>query len=229
MEVGPTAHYMMGGVRVDPESAATSISGLYAAGEVAAGLHGSNRLGGNSLSDLLVFGKRAGEFAAERALQMEHSALDKEQVDEAVSRIAKPFDSVGTENPYTVQSDLRELMQNKVGIIRNRSDLESAIDEIAKLKDREKNVTVSGTHSYNPGWHTALDLQHLLSMSEAITKAALEREESRGGHTRDDFPTPSDEFGKLNIVATLSDSDGVNIKREPLSEMPEELAELFRD
>jgi succinate dehydrogenase / fumarate reductase flavoprotein subunit len=120
-------------------------------------------------------------------------------------------------------------MQNKVGIIRNRSDLESAIDEIAKLKDREKNVTVSGTHSYNPGWHTALDLQHLLSMSEAITKAALEREESRGGHTRDDFPTPSDEFGKLNIVATLSDSDGVNIKREPLSEMPEELAELFRD
>jgi succinate dehydrogenase / fumarate reductase flavoprotein subunit len=229
MEVGPTAHYVMGGVRVDPESAATSISGLYAAGEVAAGLHGSNRLGGNSLSDLLVFGKRAGEFAAERALQMEHSALDKEQVDEAVSRIAKPFDSVGTENPYTVQSDLRELMQNKVGIIRNRSDLESAIDEIAKLKDREKNVTVSGTHSYNPGWHTALDLQHLLSMSEAITKAALEREESRGGHTRDDFPTPSDEFGKLNIVATLSDSDGVNIKREPLSEMPEELAELFRD
>jgi succinate dehydrogenase / fumarate reductase flavoprotein subunit len=229
MEVGPTAHYVMGGVRVDPESAATSISGLYAAGEVAAGLHGSNRLGGNSLSDLLVFGKRAGEFAAERALQMEHSALDKEQVDEAVSRITKPFDSVGTENPYTVQSDLRELMQNKVGIIRNRSDLESAIGEIAKLKDREKNVTVSGTHSYNPGWHTALDLQHLLSMSEAITKAALEREESRGGHTRDDFPTPSDEFGKLNIVATLSDSDEVNIKREPLSEMPEELAELFKD
>ena len=229
MEVGPTAHYVMGGVRVDPESTATSVGGLYAAGEVAAGLHGSNRLGGNSLSDLLVFGKRAGEFAAERALAMEHSTLDKQQVDEAVARITKPFESEGTENPYTVQSELRELMQSKVGIIRNKTDLESALGEISKLKDREANVGVSGTHSYNPGWHTALDLQHLLSMSEAITKAALEREESRGGHTRDDFPAPSDEFGKLNIVATLGDSGGVNIKRESLSEMPEELAELFKD
>ncbi len=229
MEVGPTAHYVMGGVKVDAETCATTVDGLYAAGEVAAGLHGSNRLGGNSLSDLLVFGQRAGFYAAEHALAREFVNLDQAQSKEAVERITAPLESDGNENPYTIQSELRELMQAQVGIIRNQADMESALNTIHTLKERALGVSAPGGTAYNPGWHTALDLEHLLSMAETTTLAALERKESRGGHTRDDFPTASEEFGKVNVMAKYDESGGIVIQQQPLAEMPNDLKELFED
>lgn len=229
MEVGPTAHYVMGGVKVDAETCATTVDGLYAAGEVAAGLHGSNRLGGNSLSDLLVFGQRAGFYAAEHALAREFVNLDQAQSNEAVERITAPLESDGNENPYTIQSELRELMQAQVGIIRNQADMESALNTIRTLKERARGVSAPGGTAYNPGWHTALDLEHLLSMAETTTLAALEREESRGGHTRDDFPTASEEFGKVNVMAKYDESGEIVIQQQTLAEMPNDLKELFED
>ena len=229
MEVGPTAHYVMGGVKVEAETCATTVDGLYAAGEVAAGLHGSNRLGGNSLSDLLVFGQRAGFYAAEHALTREFVNLDQAQSAEAVERITAPLESDGNENPYTIQNELRELMQAQVGIIRNQADMESALNMIRTLKERARGVSAPGGTAYNPGWHPALDLEHLLSMAETTTLAALEREESRGGHTRDDFPTASEEFGKVNVMAKYDESGEIVIQQQALAEMPNDLKELFED
>ena len=228
MEVGPTAHYVMGGVRVDAETAATSVPGLFAAGEVAGGMHGSNRLGGNSLSDLVVFGKRAGEGAAQYALGLgDHPKVDDAEVEARVAHILKPFEP-GTENPYTLHKELQDTMQVNVGIIRNEADMRTQLTKIAELKERTTRLQVEGNVQYNPGWHLALDLQHMVLLAEAMTLAAIERKESRGGHTRDDFPGPSAEFGKVNVVVR-QDSSGLSITQEPLPEMPGDLKALFEE
>ena len=229
MEVGPTAHYAMGGVRVEPENSASTVPGLFAAGEVAGGMHGSNRLGGNSLSDLVVFGRRAGLGAAEYAAGVDElPEVDSATVDEGFARIRAPFEGDGKENPYTIHKALQDAMQEKVGIIRTESEMQDALSDIADLKERSANVTVEGNVQYNPGWHLALDLEHLLVVAEATTKGAIERQESRGGHTRDDFPGPSDEFAKVNVVGHLTD-DGVQVEQEPLPVMPAELQQLFEE
>ena len=229
MEVGPTAHYVMGGVRVDPETQASTVPGLYAAGEVAAGMHGSNRLGGNSLWDLVVFGKRAGEAAAQYALGLsDQPGVDQGAVDEGFERVLKPLSSDGKENPYTLHEELRNLMQENVGIIRNEADLKDALEQIRSLKERAENVAAPGEQRYNPGWHEALDLEHMLVVAEASALAALERRESRGGHTRDDHPTATDEFGKVNVVIRLEDGEA-QVRQEPLPQMPPELQALFEE
>jgi succinate dehydrogenase / fumarate reductase flavoprotein subunit len=231
MEVGPTCHYVMGGVEVDADTEQSLVEGLYAAGEVAGGMHGSNRLGGNSLSDLLVFGRRAGEDAARRAMSSpERSELREEEVKAAAARALAPFEEEGGENPYTIQRDLQDLMQRLVGIIRKHEELEESLTEIAALKERAQRLTVEGHRQYNPGWHLALDLKNMLVVSECIAKAALEREESRGGHTRDDFPDPDPEWGARNIVLTLPGDaldSAVELRHQPLPVMPEELSGLF--
>ena len=226
MEVGPTCHYIMGGVRVDAETAATRVPGLYAAGEVAGGLHGANRLGGNSLSDLVVFGRRAGLAAAEYAKGLKAApALDAAQVDAAVRSLRSPFDSKGNENPYAIHSDLQECMQSLVGIIRTEGELRKALEEIAVLKQRLGRVRVEGGRAFNPGWHLALDLHSMLSVSEAVTLGAIERKESRGGHTRDDYPFADDRFGTVNVVIRrAAGAFGVSI--EPIPPLPPELKAL---
>ncbi|MGH7929068.1 MAG: fumarate reductase/succinate dehydrogenase flavoprotein subunit [Candidatus Binatia bacterium] len=229
MEVGPTCHYAMGGVRVDPNTAATKVPGLFAAGEVAAGLHGANRLGGNSLSDLLVFGRRAGLYAAEYAKQVKVPVTaDSGQVDGYAREMLAPFESKGSENPYTIHSDLQKCMQELVGIIRVESELQQALGIIQKLKDRAQNVKVEGNRHYNPGWHTALDLHSLLTFAEAATLAAIDRKESRGGHTRDDFPNPDPTFAKLNVVIRKKNGE-MALSREPLPEMPDDLKALLEE
>jgi succinate dehydrogenase / fumarate reductase flavoprotein subunit len=234
MEVGPTCHYVMGGVEVDPDTQESRVPGLYAAGEVAGGMHGSNRLGGNSLGDLLVFGRRAGHSAAYYAYKVRENLPhpDAEEVRAAAERALAPFNSEETdgENPYTIQKDLQETMQQLVGIIRKADELSKSLEELQKLKERAKHLEVEGNRQYNPGWHLALDLRNMLLVSESIAKAALERQESRGGHTRDDFPGPDDTWGALNLVVTVNDAgDGVDLKRQPLPEMPEELKPLFNE
>jgi succinate dehydrogenase / fumarate reductase flavoprotein subunit len=230
MEVGPTCHYVMGGVRVDPDTtAAAGLSGLFAAGEVAGGMHGSNRLGGNSLSDLLVFGRRAGHYAAEHARAAKGTlALDGRQVEAAVRDVMAPVERTGGENPYEIQKDLQEVMQSLVGIIRTESELKEAVVQIGRLEERAARVGVHGSLTYNPGWHLALDLQHLLAVSGAIALAALERKESRGGHTRDDYPGPDAHFGKVNVVVRMRDEQ-LQVTQEPLPGMPSELATLFEE
>jgi succinate dehydrogenase / fumarate reductase, flavoprotein subunit len=237
MEVGPTCHYVMGGVEVDADTEESIVEGLYAAGEVAGGMHGSNRLGGNSLSDLLVFGRRAGHHAAYRAhrVRTRRPVVTEDQVKGAADRAVAPFEIAqdpGTpgENPYTIQKDLQDVMQRLVGIIRKADELRESLEEIGRLKERAKHLAVEGHRQYNPGWHLALDLANMLVVSECIAKAALEREESRGGHTRDDFPTPDDAWGALNLVLTLPGGDplaAVHLERKPLPVMPEDLKELF--
>jgi succinate dehydrogenase / fumarate reductase flavoprotein subunit len=227
MEVGPTAHYMNGGVRVDADTAATAVPGLFAAGEVAGGLHGANRLGGNSLSDLVVFGRRAGLYAADYAKSLTSSLnVDAAQVDAIERELLAPFEGSGGENPYTIHQDLQECMQSLVGIIRTEGELKKALEEIAGLRARAERVRVEGTRHYNPGWHLALDLYSLLTVSEAVTLAALERKESRGGHTREDYPKMDPEFGRVNVVVRKVD-DGLTVTREPLPVMPEELKTLL--
>jgi len=230
MEVGPTCHYMMGGVRVDPDTAASTVPGLFAAGECAGGMHGANRLGGNSLSDLLVFGRRAGLGAAEYA-QGVSGALNvaSSDVDASVADMLAHFERDGSENPYKVQQDLQETMQSLVGIIRQESELAEAIDKIAALKERAKNTGVEGNRQYNPGWHLAMDLRSLLTVSEAIARAAHTRRESRGAHTRDDYPTTSDEFSEVNVVVKQQPDGGMNISQEPLAQMPDDLAKVFEE
>jgi succinate dehydrogenase / fumarate reductase flavoprotein subunit len=234
MEVGPTTHYIMGGVHVNAETQMTNVPGLFAAGEVAAGLHGSNRLGGNSLSDLLVFGKRAGEFAAKFAKESHAGQIDHAQIEEAASEALEPFGRAAkaagsAENPYQVQNDLQEMMQNLVGIVRREEEMVRALDELAKLRERSRNVAVHGHREYNPGWHTAIDLKHLLTVSEAITRSAIERKESRGGHFRDDFPNRDAAHGKVNIIL-CKDSDGsMRMRREPIPEMPEHLKQVIEE
>ena len=230
MEVGPTCHYVMGGVEVDPDTAAARIPGLFAAGEVAGGMHGSNRLGGNSLSDLLVFGRRAGGAAAAYGLAHRGAELpvDEQALSLAAEAALAPFEREGGENPYTIQHDLQETMNELVGIIRTAPEIEAALGRIEQLKQRVQHLSVEGHRQYNPGWHLALDLPHMLRVSECIARAALERQESRGGHTRDDFPGPTTEWGALNVIC--SEVDGtVHLTRQPLPQMPAELATLFEE
>ena len=227
MEVGPTCHYIMGGVRVEAETAATRVPGLYAAGEVAGGLHGANRLGGNSLSDLVVFGRRAGLAAADYAKGLKAApALDAAQVDAAVRGLLSPFDGKGNENPYAIHSDLQECMQTLVGIIRTEGELRKALEEIAVLRQRLGRVKVEGGRAFNPGWHLALDLHSMLSVSEAVTLGALERKESRGGHTRDDYPFTDDRFGTVNVVIRRS-AGSLGVAIEPIPPLPPELKALL--
>jgi succinate dehydrogenase / fumarate reductase, flavoprotein subunit len=230
MEVGPTCHYVMGGVEVDPDTEAARVPGLFAAGEVAGGMHGSNRLGGNSLSDLLVFGRRAGLAAAEHALKRTgRIALDDAALADAGRAALAPFDREGGENPYTVQHDLQQTMHDLVGIIRTAPEMEQALERIAALRERVANLSVEGHRQYNPGWHLAWDLPHMLVVSEAIARAALAREESRGGHTRDDFPATDAEWARTNLVCSLAPDGSVALSRQPLPQMPAELAEIFEE
>jgi succinate dehydrogenase / fumarate reductase flavoprotein subunit len=229
MEVGPTCHYMMGGVRVDAETQASTVPGLYAAGEVAAGLHGANRLGGNSLSDLLVFGCRAGQHAAEYAAGVAaRPAVASADLEALAARALRPFDSQGTENPYTIQQDLQECMQDLVGIIRTDDELAKALEELAVLRERATRVHVEGHRQYNPGWHLALDLDPLLAVSECITTAARERTESRGAQTREDYPNTDPELATVNIAVRQRDGE-LSLAREALPEIPAELDALLKE
>jgi succinate dehydrogenase / fumarate reductase flavoprotein subunit len=230
MEVGPTCHYVMGGVEVDPETESSSVPGLFAAGEVAGGMHGSNRLGGNSLSDLLVFGKRAGAAAAAHGIgqRQRRENLSERAISAAVQDAFAPFARRGGENPYEIWHELQDTMNELVGIIRTAEEVRQALKRIDELKVRVKALTVDGDRRYNPGWHLALDLPNMLRVSECVAKAALEREESRGGHTRDDFPAPSDEWAKINIICSLEGEDVV-LSHKPLPVMPPDLAEIFEE
>ena len=200
MEVGPTTHYIMGGVHVDADTQMSDVPGLFAAGECAAGINGANRLGGNSLSDLLVFGKRAGEFAAKFAKENSHGKIDNDKVDMYAREALKPFENSRGENPYSVQRDLQEVMQHNVGIVRDESEMRSALDHLRTFWERAARVGVTGNRDFNPGWHTALDLKNLLTVAEAITRAALERKESRGAQFREDYPEKDERFAKVNTV-----------------------------
>jgi succinate dehydrogenase / fumarate reductase flavoprotein subunit len=230
MEIGPTTHYVMGGIRVDGDTQMSTVPGLFACGECAAGLHGANRLGGNSLSDLLVFGKRAGEYAAKFAREHAAPAADMAQVDDAARRALAPFDRGSSgEGPYQVQDALQTTMQDLVGIVRTRQEMERALGELEELKRRAERVGVPGNREYNPGWHTALDLQHLLIVSEAIARSALERRESRGGHFRDDFPEKDAAFGSINHVIRRSAGGEMTLERAPIPPMPAELAAIVKE
>jgi succinate dehydrogenase / fumarate reductase, flavoprotein subunit len=230
MEIGPTTHYIMGGVRVDSDSQMSSVPGLFAAGECAAGINGANRLGGNSLSDLLVFGKRAGEYAAQFAKQNARVAIDPAEVKRGVDDAVKPFERPhSAENPYAVQSALQEMMQNLVGIVRTESDMQRALAELATLKRRAAQSSVTGHREYNPGWHTSIDLENLLTVSEAITRSAIERKESRGGHFREDFPDKAQDFGTINIVTVKSADGTAAVRRVPIPPMPAELKQIIED
>jgi succinate dehydrogenase / fumarate reductase flavoprotein subunit len=229
MEVGPTAHYMNGGVRADADSAATAVPGLFAAGEVAGGLHGANRLGGNSLSDLLVFGRRAGLYAAEHVRAFKGAArVDDGQLEAVRREVLAPFERTGGENPYQIQQDLQETMQRLVGIIRTEAELKEAVQRLEAFRERAGRVRVEGGRAYNPGWHLALDLRSLLTVSKAVTLAALERRESRGGHTREDHPKPDSHFARVNVVIRQRNHE-IQVAQEPLPEMPLELKKLLED
>ena len=231
MEVGPTTHYVMGGIRVDPDTQMSSVAGLFAAGECAAGLHGANRLGGNSLSDLLVFGKRAGEHAAQFARSSTTAPIDPNRVAAAAQEAVAPFDRAGTskEQPYQLQHELQEMMQREVGIVRNERDMQKALGGLERLKLRAAQVAADGNREYNPGWHTALDLKNLLTVSEAVTRSAIERKESRGGHFREDFPNKDPEAGKFNIVLRKGRDGAMQVIREEVPEMPVELKAVIKE
>ena len=243
MEVGPTCHYAMGGVRVDADSAATTVAGLFAAGEVAGGMHGSNRLGGNSLSDLLVFGRRAGIGAAEFASGRSGSpTVDKGQIDAAIAAAIAPFERESGENPYDIHQDLQETMQSLVGIIRTGSELEEALGKIEVLEERANQVSVSGGLRYNPGWNLTTDLPSMLTVSRCTAMGALNRKESRGGHTRNDYPKPEAEMGTVNFVERIPDPDAaaggvggtpsvrsITVTPEPIPVMPDDLKALVEE
>lgn len=231
MEIGPTCHYVMGGVEVDPDTELSGVEGLYAVGECSGGMHGSNRLGGNSLSDLIVFGKRAGEAAAARASSLgARSGVPEGELERAAAAALAPFDPKGDENAYTIQADLQQAMNDLVGIIRTADELEQSLKEIEQLKERAERLKVEGGRAYNPGWHLSMDIHNMLLVSECIAKAALAREESRGGHTRNDFPGPDPTWGAKNLVLTLNDArDGVDLAEKPLPVMPDELKTFFEE
>jgi succinate dehydrogenase / fumarate reductase flavoprotein subunit len=230
MEVGPTTHYIMGGVKVDGDTQMSTVKGLFAAGEVAAGLHGANRLGGNSLSDLLVFGKRAGEFAAKYAKEVPAGQIRSDQIDAAAKSLLAPFErgvsAGGAEGPYQVQHDLQELMQAKVGIVRNERDMLEALENLQILKHRATKTGVEGNRAYNPGWHTALDLEHLLTCSEAVTRSAIERKESRGGHFREDFEGKNPEYEKFNVICRKGPDGKMQVVRQPIPAMRADLKQV---
>ena len=231
MEVGPTTHYMMGGVRVNGDSQMSTVPGLFAAGEVAAGLHGANRLGGNSLSDLLVFGQRAGKFAAQFSKEHGPGQINSAQVEEAARRALEPFERNGgnAEGPYEIQHELQEMMQDLVGIVRKENEMLRALEELEKFRKRAERVAVHGNREYNPGWHTALDLDNLLTVSEAIARAAVERKESRGAHFREDYPNKDAAAGRFNIVVHKGPDGSMHIRREALPELPPELKQVIEE
>jgi succinate dehydrogenase flavoprotein subunit len=227
MEVGPTTHYMMGGIRVDADTQMSTVAGLFAAGECAAGLHGSNRLGGNSLSDLLVFGKLAGEHAAKFAKENTGGSLDEQQITEASTKALEPFERVEGDSPFHIQYDLQEMMQELVGIVRHEHELLRATEHLKMMQKRAAKVKVVGNREYNPGWHTAIDLRHLLTVSEAITMAALERKESRGAHFREDYPQKDEESGKFNLVIKKNVNGQMELRKEPLKEVRADLKQII--
>jgi len=232
MEVGPTTHYIMGGIRVDGDTQSSTLPGLFAAGECAAGLHGANRLGGNSLSDLLVFGKRAGDFAAAFAQDHRLGEVDLAEVDDVIRCALAPFErgaSADGGGPYQVQQELQTMMQTLVGIVRTEPEMKRALTGIDRLKERARQVGVAGNREYNPGWHTGLDLANLLTVSEAITRAAIERRESRGGHFREDYPEKDPAGATFNIVIRKGEDAQMQLSREPIPEMPAELKRIVQE
>ncbi|HVE59079.1 MAG TPA: fumarate reductase/succinate dehydrogenase flavoprotein subunit [Pyrinomonadaceae bacterium] len=229
MEVGPTTHYIMGGIRVDGDTQASSVPGLFAAGECAAGINGANRLGGNSLSDLLVFGKRAGEYAAKFALENSFGEISGDQIAETVKWALEPFERESGDNPFEIQKDLQEMMQDLVGIVRVEEEMQEALVGVRNLRKRRENVKATGNIDFNPSWHTALDLHNLLNVSEAITLAAIERKESRGGQFRDDYPEKVAEFGKVNFIVKKGAGGTMEIRSEPIPEMPDELKQIIEE
>jgi succinate dehydrogenase flavoprotein subunit len=228
MEVGPTCHYVMGGIRVEAETGQSTVPGLFAAGEAAAGLHGANRLGGNSLSDLLVFGRRAGFAAARHAAGAKSPIIDQEQIDRAEHAALEPFNQQDGESPYRIHRDLQEVAQNMIGIFRNKGDLEKALEEIEKLKVRLQRASVEGSRLYNPGWHLALDLKSMLIVSEAVARCALLREESRGAHSRIDFQNLDPAWGKRNNIVQRH-GEGMNLRQENVAEMPDEVKQILAE
>jgi succinate dehydrogenase / fumarate reductase flavoprotein subunit len=228
MEVGPTCHYMMGGIRVEAETAAATIPGLFAAGEAAAGLHGANRLGGNSLSDLLVFGRRAGIAAAEHAGKAGSANIDTRQIDEASQEMLGPFARSDGESPYRIHETLQDTMQSYVGIFRNEDDLRKGLSELEVLKERASRLRVEGSRLFNPGWHLARDLQSMLIVSEAVALSALERKESRGAHSRIDYPNYDDSWSKQNNIVARADT-AMSLSQRPISEMPPELKRVLEE
>jgi succinate dehydrogenase / fumarate reductase flavoprotein subunit len=229
MEVGPTTHYVMGGVRVDADSQMSCVPGLYAAGECAAGLHGANRLGGNSLSDLLVFGKRAGEYAAQFARQSGAVAIDEQQVQAAERHALLPVNRASGENPFQIQYDLQEMMQNLVGIVRIEKEMSQALDGLGKLRARAALAHAPGNREYNPGWHTALDLENLLLVSEAVTVSGLLRKESRGAHFRDDYPNKDAAAGSWNAVVKQGADGEMQVSTVPVEPMSDEIKRLVEE
>ena len=228
MEVAPTIHYAMGGLRVEAETGATTIPGLYAAGEAAAGLHGANRLGGNSLSDLLVFGRRAGAAAAAYAREVGLGTIDERQVGEEQQTLLLPLSAAGKENPYLLQQELQQAMQDGAGLAREEKSLKRCLDRVLELRQRSARIHVPGSRRYNPGWHTARDLRFMLTIAEAIVRAAIERRESRGAHWRLDYLEKDPALGRVNFIAH-SDGGHMKITTQPVPEIPPELAKLFAD
>ena len=230
MEVGPTTHYVMGGVRVDADSQMSTVPGLFAAGEVAGGLNGANRLGGNSLSDLLVFGKRAGEYAAAFARDHQSGAVDEGQVEDVARTALEPLDRQGSgEAPYQLQYELQDLMQSQVGIVRNDAELRQALDSLQRLQERVKRVEAQGNREYNAGWHTALDLRNLMPVAEAVTRSAIERQESRGAHFREDHLGKDEEWGKTTLVVKQGADGSMDLRREAIAPPREDLQRIIEE
>ncbi|MEP6603944.1 MAG: FAD-binding protein, partial [Spartobacteria bacterium] len=229
MEVGPTTHYAMGGIHVHADTQMSRVPGLFAAGECAAGINGANRLGGNSLSDIVVFGKRAGEYAAQFAKENSAGKIDNDKIDMVAREALQPFENSAGENPYTVQRDLQEVMQDNVGIVRTESEMQSALEHLKNFWERTNRAGVIGHREFNPGWHTALDLKSLLTVSEAITRAALLRKESRGAQFRDDYPDKDDGFSKVNTMISKADDGSMQIRLEALPEMPDYLKQVIEE
>jgi succinate dehydrogenase / fumarate reductase flavoprotein subunit len=232
MEVGPTTHYAMGGLRVDADSQMTAVPGLFAAGECAAGLHGANRLGGNSLSDLVVFGKRAGEYAAAYVNENGRGTVSEAQIEDAHREAMAPLereDQSGGAGPYAVQFELQDMMQEKVGIVREEKTLAEAVEDIAALARTAEGIGVMGDRNFNPGWHTALDLRHLLSNSEACARSALARKESRGAHSRIDFPEKDKEWGGFTVVLQQDSEGNMEVRRDPLPPVRGDLQKIIEE
>ncbi len=229
MEIGPTTHYIMGGIRVDADTQMSTIPGLFAAGECAAGLHGANRLGGNSLSDLLVFGKRAGEYAAKFAKENSSGTIDENQISVAANKALQQFEQTEGESPFNVQYDLQEMMQELVGIVRKEEELLRAMEYLQIMNKRAANVRVTGNREFNPGWHTAIDLHNLLTVSEAVTMAALERKESRGAHFREDYPQKDEKSGKFNLVIKKNTDGQMTVRQESIIQMREDLQQIITE